>query len=232
MREPTPKRPAVTAPLESKKKPTSRPTTPPRNSNYGSPASAPRYHVNKGTQDYVSPNKYADKSRTETIRQKDTVWIAPRKAASGRTLPGYLAYRNGPKKGARVSGTVKIEQPGTTYPAKRVQSGPGGTSHRTSVTVATYVNGRNSSPTAVAAAARGKDARVQKKMDSKPRIAKAAGRVQAREDRAVRSVAKKGRAAVRTSAQKMVKPAGSSVSKAAKASGSRYAAMAAAKKGR
>lgn len=173
MREKPAGKPKVPAAQETRRKPTSRPTEPPKNTYYGAPKE--RYHEGKGTQDYVSPQRYRERQRN-AVRQKDTMWIEARKTASGRRIPGYLAYRNGPKKGQKVSGSVIIEQPGTTYARRRVQSGPGNTNHRTNYTEAVYVYGRNQSPGAKAAREKAKDQRVQKTLDSKSRVQRAAAR--------------------------------------------------------
>ena len=63
-------------------------------------------------------------------RQKNTMWIMARKdPKTGKTLPGYLAWKTGPNRGKPVSGRVRIDQPGSTYLSETRQVTRGGTTN-------------------------------------------------------------------------------------------------------
>lgn len=122
------------------------------------------------------------------IPQKNTYWVKATKDSRGKTVPGYLAYRTGPKKGLPVTGTVALTgsyapygapsgagkgRKSETYESRKTyvattsseRSKSGGYKSKTRYSAtptygeATYVNGRNTSIGAKKAAAAGRAAR-------------------------------------------------------------------------
>lgn len=98
------------------------------------------------------------------IRQGNTMWVMPKKdPKTGKVRKGYLAWRNDyerayikdektgkdrrVRRGDRVTGSVRIEKPGTTYVDKTAASTRGGSSYdnqqQKPTNLARYVAGRN-----------------------------------------------------------------------------------------
>ena len=91
------------------------------------------------------------------LQQKETKWVGKTGKQGGK-----LVYRQGPKQDQPVTGNVRIQTPGTTYPSRTNHVGPKNAGRNTGGTYneALYVAGRNvNSPASKAQAAKTKAAR-------------------------------------------------------------------------
>lgn len=80
------------------------------------------------------------------LRQRDVKWVQAAKNAKGKVIQkGRLVYRSGPLRDQPVSGEVRIEKPGSTYPSRTLgyRREGGGRNQMGNISVAQYYKGRN-----------------------------------------------------------------------------------------